>query len=122
MKALITSVLALFIFSCADSYQQNLTHTETAKIVLESFYAKDNTTLKKYTTSDGYSGLIMIQNLVPDDNKNTEVEILVEAVEDNTAWVKYNSSFDKNPGIFKLIKENGQWKVTIKGPREKGPF
>ncbi|MCM4153599.1 hypothetical protein DHD05_18555 [Arenibacter sp. N53] len=83
---------------------------------------KDNTILKKYTTSDGYSGLILIQNLVPEEEIGTKVEILDEAVEDNTAWVKYNSSFDKKPGIFKLIKENDQWKVTSKGPREKGPF
>lgn len=120
MKTLITCILAFLLIAC--SIKQDLSHTETAKIVVESFYAKDNTTLKKYTTSDGYSGLIMIQNLVPDEETGAKVEILDEAVEDNTAWVKYNSSFDKKPGIFKLIKENDQWKVTSKGPREKGPF
>ncbi|MCK0145287.1 hypothetical protein MWU78_06500 [Arenibacter sp. F26102] len=64
----------------------------------------------------------MIQNLVPDEEIGAKVEILDEAVVDNTAWVLYNSSFDKKPGIFKLIIENGHWKATSKGPREKGPF
>ncbi len=120
MKTLIASILPFLLITCVN--KQDLSHTETAKIVVESFFAKDNATLKKYTTSDGYSGLIMIQNLVPDDVKNTEVEILDEAILDNTAWVKYNSSMDKKPGIFKLVQENRLWKVTSKGPREKGPF
>lgn len=120
MKAFITSVLSLFIFSCAD--QQNLTHTEIAKIVVVSFYAKDNSTLKKHTTSDGYSGLIMIQDMISDEDKDAKVEILDDTVEGDLAWVKYNSSYDKSPGVFKLVKENGQWKVTNKGPRERGPF
>lgn len=120
MKTLITSILAFLLIACSN--EQDLSHTETVKIVVESFYAKDNTTLKKHTTSDGYSGLIMIQNLVPDEEKGTKVEILDEAIEVDLAWVKYNTSYDKNPGVFKLIKENGQWKVTSKGPREKGPF
>ena len=120
MKSLIIPFLAFLLIGCSD--KQDLSHTETAKIVVESFYAKDNTTLKKHTTADGYYGLTMIQNLVPDDEGNAGVEILDEVIEDNIAWVKYNSSFDKKPGIFKLIKENGHWKVTSKGPREKGPF
>lgn len=120
MKAFITSVLVLFIFSCTE--QQNLTHTETAKIVLESFYKKDNSTLKKHTTSDGYSGLIMIQNMIPNEDKDANIEILSETLEGDLAWVKYNSSYDKSPGVFKLIKENGLWKVTSKKPRERGPF
>jgi hypothetical protein len=120
MKTLITFILALFIFSCAE--KQNLSHTETAKIVVESFYKKDNSTLKKHTTSDGYSGLIMIIDMIPDEDKDAKVEILDEAIEGNLAWVKYNSSYDKSPGVFKLVKENGQWIVTSKKPREQGPF
>jgi len=120
MRALITSVFALFIFSCAE--QQNLTHKETVKIVLESFYAKDNSTLNKYTTSDGYSGLIMIQDMIPDEDKDANVEILDEAIEGDLAWVKYNTSYDSKPGVFKLVKDNGQWMVAHNGPRDKGPF
>jgi hypothetical protein len=120
MKTIITSVLALLIFSCAE--KQNLSHTETAKIVVESFYNKDDSKLKKHTTSDGYTGLIMIQDMIPNEDKDANVEILDEAIAGDIAWVKYNSSYDKSPGVFKLIKENGQWKVTSKKPRERGPF
>jgi hypothetical protein len=96
--------------------------SETAKIVVESFYAKDNNTLKKYTTSDGYDSLIMIQGLVPDADNDASVKISDEVIETDIAWVKYSSNYDSKPGIFKLVKENDQWKVTSKGPREKGPF
>ena len=120
MKTLISCLLIVFIFSCTE--KQNLTHIETAKIVVESFYKKDNSTLKKHTTSDGYNGLIMIQDMISNEDKDAKVEILGEALEGDLAWVKYNSSYDKNPGVFKLIKENGQWKVTSKKPRERGPF
>ncbi|WP_026837709.1 hypothetical protein [Gillisia sp. JM1] len=120
MRALITSVLALFIFSCAE--KQNLTHTETTEIVLESFYAKDNSTLNKYTTSDGYSGLIMIQDMIPDQDKDANVKILDETIDGDLAWVKYTTAYDSKPGVFKLVKDNGQWMVTSKGPRERGPF
>jgi hypothetical protein len=120
MKTQITSLLVLLIFSCAE--KQNLSHTETAKIVVESFYKKDNSTLKKHTTSDGYSGLIMIQDMIPDEDKNANVEILGESLEGDLAWVKYNSSYDKSPGVFKLVQEKGQWKVASKKPKERGPF
>ncbi len=31
-------------------------------------------------------------------------------------------NYDNKPGIFKLVKQNEQWKVTDRGSREKGPF
>lgn len=99
-----------------------MSHTETAKIVAESFFSKDESTLKKHTTSAGYSSLIMGLNAMPDSDKVIEVEILDEAVDGEIAWVKYSTTYDGKTGIFKLAKENGQWKVTSKGPREKGPF
>lgn len=120
MKKIVICALVILFFSCTEN--KDLSHTETAKIVIESFYNKDNSTMKNYTTADGYSGLMMIQNMVPDEDKDVNVEILDEAVENDTAWVKYNTSYDKKPGTFKLIKENGEWKVTNKEPREKGPF
>tara|TARA_R110002049_G_scaffold34079_2_gene111640 strand:- start:479 stop:673 length:195 start_codon:yes stop_codon:yes gene_type:complete len=58
-----------------------LTHTETAKITVESSYKKkDDFTLQKHTTSDGCNGLIMIQNMVSDEDKYTKAEILCEAI------------------------------------------
>ena len=99
-----------------------MSHTETAQIVAESFFTKDESALKKYTTSDGYASLITVQNMIPESDKEIKVEILNEAIEGEIAWVKYKTSFDGKSGIFKLVKENDEWKVTSKGPREKGPF
>lgn len=118
-RIFIFSVILLFI-SCSQN--KNLSPAETTKMVLKSFYEKDNSTLKKHTTADGYSGLLMIQDMVPENNKEVTVEILDESVDGDTAWVKYNTSYDEKPGVFKLVKENGQWKVSSKGPRERGPF
>ncbi len=99
-----------------------MSHTETAQIVAESFFSKNESTLKKHTTADGYASLITVQNMLPESDKEIEVEILDEAVDGELAWVKYSTTYDGKTGIFKLTKENGQWKVTSKGPREKGPF
>ena len=118
-KLIICSLVALFI-SCSGN--GNMTHSETAEIVAKSFFSKDEATLKKHTTSAGYSSLIMGLNAMPDSDKEIEVEILEEAIDGEIAWVKYSSTYDGKSGIFKLVKENGQWKVTNKGPREKGPF
>ncbi len=118
-RLLICSIVLLFI-SCAGN--NNMSHTETAQIVAESFFSKNESTLKKHTTADGYASLISVQNMLPDSDKEIKVEILDEAIEGDIAWVKYKTSYDGKAGIFKLVKENDQWKVTGKGPREKGPF
>jgi len=118
-KLLICSIVLVFI-SCAGN--NSMSHTETAQIVAESFFSKNESTLKKHTTADGYASLITVQNMLPESDKEIEVEILDEAIEGEIAWVKYKTSFDGKSGIFKLVKENDQWKVTNKGPREKGPF
>lgn len=120
MKRLLICSLVLLFISCAGN--NNMSHTETAQIVAESFFSKDESALKKHTTSDGYASLITVQNMIPDSDKTIEVEILDEAIDGEIAWVKYKTSFDGKSGIFKLVKENDQWKVTNKGPREKGPF
>jgi hypothetical protein len=117
-KLAIYSLLLLFV-TCAEP---QLSHTDTAKIVVESFYTKDNSTLKKHTTEAGYNGLISIQNLVSGEKKASSFEVLDETVEGDTAWVKFTTSYDTKPETFKLVKEKGKWKVTQKGLREKGPF
>jgi hypothetical protein len=99
-----------------------MSHTETAEIVAKSFFSKDESTLKKHTTSEGYASLITVQNMLPDTDKEIEVEILDESIDGEIGWVKYKTSYDGKTGIFKLVKENEQWKVTNKEPREKGAF
>ncbi len=120
MKNIVICSLVLLFISCSGN--QNMTHTETAEIVAKSFFSKDESALKNHTTAEGYASLITVQNMLPDSDKEIEVEILDEAIDGEIAWVKYKTSYDGKTGIFKLVKENGQWKVTSKSPREKGPF
>lgn len=118
-KFVIFSVILMFI-SCAEV--KNNSPSETAKIVAESFFTKEKSVLKKNTTSEGYASLITVQNMLPDSDKDIKVEILEEKIDGKTAWVKYSTSYDGKTGVFKLTKDSGQWRVTSKGPREKGPF
>lgn len=120
MKNLIICSLVLLFISCSGN--TNMSHSETARIVAESFFSKDESALKKHTTAAGYSSLITGLNMMPESDKKVEVEILEEAIDGEVAWVRYKTSYDGKTGIFKLVKENGQWKVTNKGPREKGSF
>lgn len=120
MKTTLVIALVVLLVSCGET--QNLSPTETAKIVAESFFSKDESVLKKNTTTEGYSSLVTVQNMMPESDDTIEVEILDEAVDGEIAWVKYSTSFDGKPGVFKLIKEGNKWLVTSKGVREKGPF
>ena len=121
MKRMIIYSLILLLSACAE--QQQLSPFETAKIVVESFYQKDNVTLKKHTTTEGYDGLMAIQNMIGDGKTgNSDFKVLDETTEGDTAWVKFTTSYDAKPETFKLIKEGGSWKVTQKALREKGPF
>lgn len=121
MKRLVIYSMVLLLFACAE--QKELSPTETAQVVAESFYTKDNNTLKKHTTKEGYDGMISIQNFVPDGNsKNSDFEVVNQKTEGDIAWVKFTTSYDDKPETFKLVKQDGQWKVTQQGVREKGPF
>ena len=120
MKKLVIYSLLLLFLSCSESKTKS--PSETGKAVAESFFSKDESALKKHTTAEGYASLITVQNMLPDSDKDIEVEILDEVLDGELAWIKYSTTYDGKTGIFKLTKENGQWKVTNKGPREKGPF
>lgn len=117
---ILSSVVCLFI-ACAG--KQDVSPSETSKVVVESFYNKDNTTLKKHTTLEGYEGLKSIQDLMAAGKSgDSNFKVLEETADDKTAWVRFTTSYEENPELFKLLKVDGQWKVTQQGPREKGPF
>jgi len=120
MKRIVFCSLILLFISCSGN--KNLSPAETATIVAESFFSKDKSTLKKHTTSEGYASLNTLLDMIPDTEKEIEVDILDEAVDGEATWVKYSTSYDGKPGVFKLVQEDDQWKVTHNGPREKGPF
>lgn len=119
MKNVLICTFVLVFVSCAE--QKTLTPSETATVVLEALHSKDDSSLKNHTTSDGLQSLQMIQGYIPSDEDAT-FNILKESIDGETAWVQYNTSYDEKPGVFKLAKVDGQWKVTSKGPRERGPF
>lgn len=120
MKKSIISCLAIIVLSCS---QNQSTHTEVAQLVVESFYKKDNTELKKYTTPKSYDSFISIQDLMTkNENGASDFSVIEETIDGETAWVKFTTSYEEKPEAFKLIKVDGNWKVTEKGLREKSPF
>lgn len=121
MKNLVICSLVLLFISCSEN--KDLSPSETAKFVAESFYHGNEATLKKYTTAEGYANLSNIQKMFTEDkNSDPNFMILDEAMDGEAAWVKYSTAYDPKPGVFKLVQEDGQWKVTHNGPRERGPF
>ncbi|MGO2293871.1 MAG: hypothetical protein ACTH5N_00320 [Psychroflexus halocasei] len=121
MKKLVIYSVILTIISCAEV--KNNSPSETAKIVAESFYYGDKATLKEHTTASGYANLSSIQEMFT-ENKNSEsnFKVVDEMIKGEVSWIKYSTAYDSKPGVFKLVQEDGQWKVTHNGPREKGPF
>ncbi|WP_233194498.1 DUF4019 domain-containing protein [Aquimarina sp. I32.4] len=114
--------MLLVLVACS---QTQLSHTDAAKVVVESFHNKDNTKLKAHTTADNYASLLSIQNtLVKGDPKKkaSNFKLLNETVEGDIAWVQFTTSYEEKPQSFKLTKADGQWRVMQKGVREKGPF
>jgi len=120
MKRFLLYSIIVFLLACNT---KELSHTETAKIVAESFYHNDDTTLKKYTTAESYTNLSSLQEMfTEDENADVNFEVIEDTINGNIAWVRYSTSFEEKPGVFKLVKEEGQWKVTERKPREKVPF
>ena len=119
-KFVIYSVLILFL-SCAG--EQSSTPAATAKIVAESFYQGDDDKLKAHTTAEGYANFKNIMAMfAKSDKKDSNFKVIEELTDGDVSWIKYSTSYDKTPGVFKLAKENGQWKVTARKPSEKVPF
>ncbi len=120
MKKMILYLLILIFMGCA---QTQLSHTDTAKIVVESFYQNDNSKLKKHTTDESYASFMAIQVLVaPGTDEAPNFKLIEETIDGDTAWVKFSTSYEEKPETFKLVKQDGQWKVAEKGLREKVPF
>ncbi len=115
-------ILSIILFSaCFNS--KNKSPEEVTQKVLESFYARDNEKLKSYTTETGYQGLMQIQNFfVEDIETKMDFKVIQQTQEGDTAWVKCTINYLDKPETFKLVKEDGQWKVTEKELREKSPF
>ena len=106
--------MLLVLVACS---QAQLSHTDTAKVVIESFYKKENTELKKYTTDDSYASFMSIQNIVTSvepESKVSKFKVLNEIIDGDIAWVKFTTAYQGKPETFKLTNIDGQWKVMRK--------
>ena len=122
MKNTILSLILLVLVACS---QAQLSHTDTAKVVIESFYGKDDAKLKKHTTTDSYASFMSIQNIVTSIEPETKIskfKVLNEIIDGDIAWVKFTTTYQEKPETFKLTKSDGAWKVMRKEVREKAPF
>ncbi len=110
-------ILTTFI-SCGES---QMSPAETAEMVVESFYQKQNSDLKKYTTSESYESFLSVQELFIQENnvKESNFKLIRDSINGNNAWVKFTTAYEEKPETFKLIKDEGMWKVTESGVREK---
>ena len=116
MKKVFLFSVIIALVACNE---KEMPHIETAKIVAESFYHNNDTTLKKYTTGENYAVLSSIQELFAEsENSEVNFEVIEDTIDGNVAWVRYSTSFEEKPGVFKLIKEYGLWKITERKPRE----
>lgn len=120
MQKMILYLLILLFMGCNQS---QLSHIDTAKVVVESFYNNDNSKLKKNTTPESYASFMSFQSIVaPGTDDASNFKLIEESVNEDTAWVKFSTSYEDKPETFKLVKVDGQWKVAEKGLREKNPF
>ena len=120
MKKVVFYLVIIGFISCSENPRSP---TETAKVVVESFYNKDNNKLKAHTTPESYESFLAIQDVMTSDSPdNSNFEVLEETTNGDTAWVKFKTSYEEKPETFKLVKVDGQWKVAEKRVRERSPF
>lgn len=114
-------MLSVILWSCNGQIVSS--PAEVAETVVVSFYTQDKGTLQKHTTKESYESFMTVQDLLSaEEKKASEFKVLNEKIDSDVAWIKFTSSYSDQPETFKLIKEDGQWKVAEKGLQEKGPF
>ena len=117
------SILFGIILFTACSNPQSKSPEEVTQLVLESFYTQDNEQLQMYTTQTGYQGLKQIQNFfIETSETEMNFKVVQQTQEGDTAWVQCTINYLDRPETFKLVKEDGQWKVTEKGVSSLSPF
>ncbi|WP_430427059.1 hypothetical protein [Maribacter litoralis] len=121
MKNIVLIALILLFIGCGET--QDSSPASVAKTVAESFYQGDEETLNKHTTPEGFANFSNLMKMFAKP-KSSEMNFKIneKSIEGDVAWVKYSTSYDKIPGVFKLVKVDGVWKVTVREPREKLPF
>lgn len=121
MKDLVIFTTVLLFIACAET--KDASPASIAKTVAESFYQGDEETLKKYTTPEGFANFSNLMKMfAKPKGSEANFKVLDESIQGDVAWVKYSTSYDKTPGVFKLVKVDGEWKATARKPKEKAPF
>lgn len=121
MNKIIFCSLILLIISCSGT--KDASPSEIAEIVAESFYQGDEATLRKHTTPEGFVTYSNLQKMfAKPKGSETNFKLIDENTESDLAWIKYSTAYDKTPSVFKLVKLEGEWKVTVRDPKEKVPF
>lgn len=122
MKRFVVLSLMVLFLSCTEK-NKTLSPAETSKIVIESFHYGDKENLRKYTTQSGYENLAFIQDLfLVDKDSAINFQVLDEKEVDGATWIKFKTDLEETPDAFKLVKEEGMWKVTQEGLEERDPF
>ena len=120
MKKMLFLLLTVICFACTEAERS---HTQTSQIVVESFYQKNFPVLKKHTTKESFDSFMYIQQIVPAaDKRDSSFKVIQETKNGNTAWVKFSTVYEAQPETFKLIREEGSWKVAEIEMGEKVPF
>lgn len=115
--------MVLLLFICLGCEEEHWSHTETARIVVESFYHEELPTLQKHTTPESFNNFMNIRDRIPTpETHDSGFEVLQDTVMGETAWVKFTTAFEDQPETFKLVKENERWKVTEIELGEDSPF
>lgn len=121
MKTIVLCSLVVFFLSCSESKISG--PSATAKIVIESFYGKDEAALKAHSTPKAYANYMNTINMFNATKKeDSNFKVLQDTIMGDVAWVKYTTDYDKTPGVFKLVKQDGEWKATARGSKDKAPF
>src|SRR5690606_30346841 len=116
-------MMIFFLGLCMACAETQMSHTDTAQTVVESFYKKDLPTLEKHTTKESFDSFMYIQDAFPaEDARDSNFKVLRETENGNIAWVQFTTAYEEQPETFKLIKVDGIWKVTEIKMGEKGPF
>lgn len=121
MKRLAIYALVLLFIACSGSHDSS--PASVAEIVAQSFYQGDEGILKKHTTPEGFATFSNLQKMfAKPKGSESNFKLIAEKIEGDVAWIKYSTSYDKTPGVFKLVKQDNKWKVTVRNPREKAPI
>lgn len=121
MKTIALCSLVVLFLSCSDAKISG--PSATAKIVIESFYGKDEASLKANSTPEAYANYMNTINMFNATKKeDSNFKVLQDTIMGDVAWVKYTTDYDKTPGVFKLVKQDGKWLATARGSRDKAPF